>query len=120
MDRFSVEPLRKDQYKPVSGDQLVGQGFAQEAGERSRLPHTSMWAPSARICADSGSGVIYGKTANSPAPPASPLKSPRWPCAWLQPALAHVNTLLFWSNIDPYGLFGLDMNKRLDLPSSSR
>ncbi|WTD39841.1 transposase (plasmid) [Streptomyces sp. NBC_01643] len=28
-------------------------------------------------------------------------------------------TALFWSNVNPYGTFRLDMNKRLDLGSAS-
>jgi hypothetical protein len=89
--------------------------------------------------------IFYGRTPPSPAPTVSTLKCRCWPCtccnrpwptsipfwsrrSWRCPSstISSVKANnersppLFWSNINPYGRFGLDMNTRLDLASRTQ
>ncbi|WP_280137820.1 Tn3 family transposase [Actinopolyspora xinjiangensis] len=95
---------------------------------------------------NSGNGVIfYGKNSELTGPDRESAEVSMLALHLLQSALVHVNTLLlqhvldspgwdellgpaerralsplFWSNINPYGRFRLDMTTRLDLPLPSR
>ncbi|WP_228717520.1 transposase [Allosaccharopolyspora coralli] len=95
---------------------------------------------------NSGNGVIfYGKDGDLTGPDREHAEVSMLALHLLQSALVHVNTLLlqnvldspgwdellgpderralsplFWSNINPYGRFRLDMTKRLDLLAPSR
>jgi hypothetical protein len=86
----------------------------------------------------------YGKDGGMTGPDKEHAETSMLALHLLQPALVHINTLLaqqvlaepawakrptdedrrgltalFWSNVNPYGTFHLDMDKRLDLGSSA-